>query len=189
MTTVNKDLKGKAVDIKGKQYVLVSDRVIFFNEIYKDGCITSQIISPVESQVVVVKAVVYPEGLNGRYFTGHAQEVVGEGYINKTAALENCETSAVGRALGFMGIGVIESIASADEINKATRPQPARYSNPTPSPVVPGSACVKCGAPMKVSKAGNPYCSAICFKKNPQQPSMQVDGYSQDEFPPPPFEG
>ena len=40
--------------------------------------------------------------------------------VNKTAALENASTSAVGRALGYMGIGVIESIASADEMAKAT---------------------------------------------------------------------
>jgi hypothetical protein len=39
--------------------------------------------------------------------------------VNKTSALENAETSAVGRACAFAGIGVIDSIASADEVHKA----------------------------------------------------------------------
>jgi hypothetical protein len=47
-------------------------------------------------------------------------------FVNKTSALENCETSAVGRALAFMGIGVIDSIASVDEVNKTT------YTSPSP---------------------------------------------------------
>jgi transcriptional regulator NrdR family protein len=48
--------------------------------------------------------------------------------VNKTAALENAETSAVGRALAMMGIGVIESIASVDEINKAHGSQGVRQA-------------------------------------------------------------
>ena len=54
-----------------------------------------------------------------RYFTGHAEETIGSSQINKTSALENCETSAIGRALAMMGIGVDESIASADEVANA----------------------------------------------------------------------
>lgn len=119
------ELNNKAVDIKGKKYVLVSDRVLFFNETYKEGCIQTELLSKPDDDMVVMKALVYPEGIGGRYFTGYSQATWGEGYINKTSALENCETSAVGRALGFMGIGVIESIASVDEINKA-QTQPAK---------------------------------------------------------------
>ena len=52
--------------------------------------------------------------------TGYAQETVSKNQnINRTSMLENCETSAVGRALGFVGIGSVDSIASADEMNKA----------------------------------------------------------------------
>lgn len=118
------------VDIKGKEYVLVKDRVLFFNETYKNGAIVTDLLSDPDSKTVVVRAMAFPDGVHfenvdgkrvytGRYFCGHSQAVVGDGYINKTSALENAETSAVGRALAMMGIGVIESIASADEINKA----------------------------------------------------------------------
>lgn len=122
---MDKQLKSKAVDIKGKQYVLVADRVLFFNEEYPNGCIQTQLLSTPQDTRVVVKAMVIPDmDKHERIFTGHAQEVVGEGFINRTSALENAETSAVGRALAMMGIGVIDNIASVDEINKAqTSPQ------------------------------------------------------------------
>lgn len=112
------NLEDKAVNIKGKKYVLVSDRVLYFNETHKEGSITTELVSDWNSQLVVVKATVRPDQ-SGREFTGYAQEKVGDGFINKTSALENAETSAVGRALAMMGIGVIDSIASVDEINKA----------------------------------------------------------------------
>lgn len=114
------NLKEKAVDIKGKKYVLVSDRIIYFNEHYKDGAITTDLVTPTDAQHIIIKANVYPEGINGmRVFTGYSQAKIGDGYINKTAALENAETSAVGRALAMMGIGVIDSVASVDEMVKA----------------------------------------------------------------------
>ena len=122
---MDKQLKNKAVDIKGKAYVQVHDRVLYFNDTYKNGGIATELISDPQDARVVVKATVTPDHATpDRIFTGYAQEVVGEGFINKTSALENAETSAVGRALAMMGIGVIESIASVDEINKAkTSPQ------------------------------------------------------------------
>lgn len=117
----NKSLLDKAIKIQGKDYVLVSDRVIFFNENYPSGMIETRLISEPDAELVVIKAKVTPNTENpNRYFTGYSQAKWGEGYINKTSALENCETSAVGRALAMMGIGVIDSIASVDEINKAT---------------------------------------------------------------------
>ena len=116
---MTKELKDKAVDIKGKKYVLVSDRVLYFNETYPNGSISTELLSPYDSDLIVIKATVRPDLSQERVFIGHSQAKVGDGYINKTSALENAETSAVGRALAFMGIGVIESIASADEINKA----------------------------------------------------------------------
>lgn len=115
----NKDLK--TVNIKGKEYVPVSERIKFFNEVYPNGSIVTELISSVESQNIVVKSTVTPDvKVPERIFTGYSQATVGDGYINKTSALENAETSAVGRALGIMGIGVIDSIASSNEIVKAT---------------------------------------------------------------------
>lgn len=120
-------LKDKAISIKGKDYVLVSDRVLYFNENYPNGSISTELISNATDDMVVVKATVLPDYTTPqRIFTGYSQATWGDGYINKTSALENCETSAVGRALGFMGIGVIDSIASVDEINKATQQPPKK---------------------------------------------------------------
>ena len=112
-------LKSKAVSIKGKKYVLVSDRVLYFNDKYPNGSIETDIYR-YEGGQVIIQAIVTPDHSEPqRVFTGCAQEIEGDGYINKTSALENAETSAVGRALAMMGIGVIDSIASVDEINKA----------------------------------------------------------------------
>lgn len=128
---MDKQLKNKAVDIKGKKYVLVADRILYFNETYPNGCIeTDQISSPTDDRVII-KATVTPDCEKPlRRFNGHSQAVIGEGYINKTSALENAETSAIGRALAMMGIGVIESVASVDEIKKTTYPQVAYTSKP-----------------------------------------------------------
>ena len=112
------ELKDKAIDIKGKQYVLVSDRVLFFNENYPNGCIFTERLS--EGDMEIFKATIIPDvDKPERKFTWYSQAKWWEWFINKTAAMENAETSAVGRWLAMMGIWVIDSIASADEIKKA----------------------------------------------------------------------
>ena len=123
---MDKSLKDKAIKFKGKDYVLVADRVNYFNEEYKDGGIKTELISPPEADRVIVKATVCPDTKNPvRVFTGYSQAKWSDSssFVNKMSALENAETSAVGRALALMGIGVIDSIASIDEIRK-TEVQP-----------------------------------------------------------------
>lgn len=118
------------VDIKGKQYVLVKDRILAFHELYTNGAISTSIIVSNDTKVEFL-ATVMPDASNpARHFTGHSQATWGDGYINKTSALENAETSAVGRALAFLGIGVLESIASADEIKKTTHEEVESLFNP-----------------------------------------------------------
>lgn len=122
------------VDIKGTAYTLVKDRIIYFNETFPNGCIQTELCTQPLDKVVMVKAIVIPDVEKPRrFFTGYSQAVIGEGFINKTAALENCETSAVGRALAMLGIGVVESVASADEVHKAVN-----ASKAPPSPVQQG---------------------------------------------------
>lgn len=117
---MDKTLKSKAISIKGKLYVQVADRVAYFNENYEQGSITTELLSKPEDDLIVVKATVRPNfEAPERVYTGHSQALRGGDGVNKASALENAETSAVGRALGMMGIGVLEGIASADEIHKA----------------------------------------------------------------------
>lgn len=105
------------VDIKGKAYAQVNDRVMAFREICPEGSIRSEIMD-IRDGMVVVKATIRDE--NDRILaTGLAYEREGSTYINKTSYIENCETSAVGRALGFLGIGADGSICSAEELVNA----------------------------------------------------------------------
>ncbi len=119
-TKQSKQLTEKAIDIKGKKYVLVSDRVLYFNETYPNGSIVTQRVMTEETWIEIFRATVTPDCSHPeRYFTGYSQARWWDGFINKTSALENAETSATWRALAMMWIWVIDSIASLDEINKA----------------------------------------------------------------------
>jgi hypothetical protein len=108
------------IKFKGKDYIEVKERVKYFNEKYKNGCIKTEMLSNeirIDFKAIVIPDVKEPE----RFFTGHSQASFDDktSFVNKTSALENAETSAVGRALAFMNIGIVDSIASIDEINKA----------------------------------------------------------------------
>lgn len=108
------------IPVKGKNYVMVNERVKAFRQICPNGAITTEIISLVEG-VVTMKTSISIDG--NVVSTGYAQEKETSSYINKTSFIENCETSAVGRALGFLGIGVDDSMASADELVNAITQQ------------------------------------------------------------------
>ena len=107
----------KTVDIKGKKYAQVSERIKAFREICPSGQIFTEIIDK-ENGVVTIKAIV-KDDKGYTLATGLAQEKETSSFINKTSYIENCETSAVGRALGFVGIGVDGSFASAEEVSNA----------------------------------------------------------------------
>ena len=159
------NLNDKAIDIKGKKYVLVSDRILAFNEEYTNGSIQTTLLSDLNAEVVVVKAIITPDVTNAqRVFTGYSQARIGDGYINKTSALENAETSAVGRALAMMGIGVIDSIASVDEIHKAETVSQNMAGNTFPDDVEDLGTCPKCNAPNMKYKTGRTGCSKYCWK-------------------------
>lgn len=107
----------KTIDVKGKNYVQVNERVKALRMICPMATISTEIVS-MDDGVVTMKATVSDE--NGKILgTGFAQEKETSSYINKTSYIENCETSAVGRALGFAGIGIDGSMASAEEVANA----------------------------------------------------------------------
>ena len=120
---VDDEQKMKSVVIKGKEYIEVNERVKWFrkDEYYEGWSIETEMISNVDG-VCVFKAIVKNE--DGEVVsTGHAYEKESASFINKTSYIENCETSAVGRALGFLVIGIDTSIASSDEVANAVNNQ------------------------------------------------------------------
>ena len=108
------------IDIKGKDYAEVNQRIKAFRMVYPQGVIETEMLSN-ENGICVFKAFVgYREG-NELYklATGTAYEKEDSSFINKTSYIENCETSAVGRALGMAGFGIDVSVASAEEVQNA----------------------------------------------------------------------
>ncbi len=124
---INKRLK--TTDIKGKDYVEVNERIKAFWELFPEGRIETNIVLA-ENGVCIIKAEVYEtkEDTNPRA-TGIAYEKEGSTFINKTSYIENCETSAVGRALGNAGIGIDTSVASYEEVQNAIKQQEETEEN------------------------------------------------------------
>jgi hypothetical protein len=124
----------RTVDIKGKPYVEVNERIKHFRkeERYDAWSITTEVVSH-DGGAILFKASVLDSG-NNVMATGHAREKDGDGYINKTSYVENCETSAIGRALGCLGIGIDTSIASADEVATAVNNQQKSTPPAKPKP-------------------------------------------------------
>lgn len=111
-------------NIKGRQYIDVAQRIQGFWELYPQGRIVTEMVAD-DGKRCVFKAEAYDmaEGGAGLLATGHAYEVNSGRGVNATSYIENCETSAVGRALGMLGIGSTDSIASADEVMNAQQRQ------------------------------------------------------------------
>jgi len=112
----------KKIQIKGKDYIEVNERVKQFHIDYPNGSITTELIEMTDR--FITKTTVIPDVKNpDRKFTGLAYEKEDSTFINKTSALENAETSSVGRSLGFLSIGIDTSIASYDEVANAVKQQ------------------------------------------------------------------
>ena len=120
----------KTIEIKGKPYIEVNERLKFFrtDKKYDGYSLESEVIS-LENGVITIKAII--KDANGVIkATGLAQEKDGSSFINETSYVENCETSAWGRALGNLGIGIDTSIASAEEVLNAMKNQGKPKSKP-----------------------------------------------------------
>ena len=138
----------ESIKIKGKDYILVHERVAEFrrNPLYKSLTIETVIVEKNYSELtgdifkhkkdekgkiisskkigvktskvldsIIIKCVIRNKDGN-IVSTGYAQEEKTTSFVNETSFVENCETSAVGRALGFLGLGIKDSMASADEL-------------------------------------------------------------------------
>jgi len=122
--------KFKTTNIRGKQYVEVNERIKFFRqeEQYKNWGVRTEFPIIDSEQCLCLCTITTPDGQI--VSQGHAHEEKASSNINKTSYVENCETSAVGRALAFLGIGIDTSIASANEVEDAIAKQQAIIDNP-----------------------------------------------------------
>lgn len=130
----------KTTDIKGKDYAEVNQRIKAFRMVYPQGTIETKMLSNTNG-VCIFEARVYSSPykctnstIDGvitvdtqhqgiLLATGTAYEKEDSSFINKTSYIENCETSAVGRALGMAGFGIDVSVASAEDVANAIRNQ------------------------------------------------------------------
>lgn len=147
-------------DVRGKNYAEVAQRVQAFRKVIPGGFITSDIIR-IESGVVYMKAEAgyFENGQKIVMATGHAFERQDASNINKTSFIENCETSAVGRALGFMGFGSEKTIASAEEVDNAIKTQEAIEQGALSDPVKTTAPAKKANATVEKQNqlpTGNP---------------------------------
>ena len=136
----------KLVDIKGKMYAPVSERVKAFRMAYPTGRIETEILGNENGVCVIRATVAVGDMVLG---TGTAYEREGGTYINKTSYIENCETSAVGRALGFAGFGIDTDIASAEELTNADLNNDAKQkiSDPTRRAII--ARCMEDEVPLQ----------------------------------------
>lgn len=154
----NNMMNNGIVNIHGKEYMTVARRVELAHEGKTLESVETEVLS---HDPVVVKAKIT---IKGKTFTGISSvSLESTKVIDKQNPYEVAETSAVGRALGFAGYGLIESIASADEMyksaaQKAVQAELVEDTNPL--------TCAKCGAEASekrgTSKTGRPYRGIFC---------------------------
>jgi len=109
------------VNIKGKEYVEVNERIKYFRERFKGYALLSEMVSNENGICIIKSKIINSDGVE--VANGYAYEKEGSTFINKTSYIENCETSSWGRCLANFGIGIDSSVASADEVENAIKQQ------------------------------------------------------------------
>lgn len=121
LSKLNKKLK--KTNIKGKDYVDVATRIQAFRQLFPNGNIKRQMLEfNAEKGYCLIMATIF-DGEGNELASDFAYEERNSSMINKTSFVENCSTSAAGRALGNLGIGSTQSIASVEELTSAMAAQ------------------------------------------------------------------
>lgn len=109
--------KLKTIDVKGRLYVTVNERLRYFREAYPEHSLITDLVEVNDDHALIKASILNKEG---RILAqGTSYERSGSSFINKGSHVENGETSAWGRALGNFGIGIDEAVASAEEVSNA----------------------------------------------------------------------
>lgn len=152
------------VNIHGKVYLTVAYRVNEFRKTCQEWGITTEIVEANDSIVIMKSTILNPDGFI--VGTGYAEEKRGSTMINKTSALENCETSAIGRALAACGYGGTE-YASANEVENAIHQQ----DKPAPTVKIPKGVKDECVMQ-----------STLCLERGDEEGLRQIwDEFEADE--------
>lgn len=137
-----------------EDYVPVAERLEKFYERFPDGRVITHILEhDREAGFILIRAEVYRSPDDAQpAATGHAFEVRGESYVNKTSYVENCETGSVGRALALLGFEVKRGIASREELEKTARMTPDKAARTTTStPAATATAATTAAASPRVA--------------------------------------
>lgn len=133
----------------GKIYTQVVHRMEAFRRHFGISCGVNTSVLVDDGQRIVIKAVITnADGI--QIGSGMAEEIRGQGHINQTSALENAETSAIGRALSSIGLAGGE-YASANEIDAVSRKEDAK-KDPAPVPVPTASEVAKKETPKEITE-------------------------------------
>lgn len=133
------------------QYETVEDRLRKFYETHPDGRVETELIFH-DDKRFIFKATIFRDHdpATMPFATGHAEEIVGSTPVNKTSAAENCETSAVGRALANANFAPKGARPSREEMEKVQR----REAKPAPKQPEPVDVAVVEGLINAASLAG-----------------------------------
>ena len=120
LKAILEDLNLKTINLKGKEYSMVSSRLEIFRKHFgfKYG-IVEEILVDDGKRVVTKTSIIDRDNPETPIGVGHAEEIRGSSLVNKTSAIENCMTSSLGRALATAAALHGGEMASVNEIEKA----------------------------------------------------------------------
>ena len=112
-----------------EDYETVESRLEKWWKDYPDGRISTKIEQATDTRYIVSAELFKTEADAKAFSTGLASESVSDRGVNSTSALENCETSAIGRALANAGYAAKGKRASREEMSKVEQFKP-KYGSP-----------------------------------------------------------
>ena len=111
-----------------EDYETVEERLARFWKEHEDGRIDTTLVEST-LQRFIVKAAIYRTEVDAQaWTTGYAEETVSTRGVNSTSALENCETSAIGRALANAGYATKGKRPSREEMSKVKAAEPKPFA-------------------------------------------------------------